>query len=195
MGKKIAIVAPMAVDLSEELYRDITGKIFVKNAKKLKEPDTEIDFFLMQKGFAGIDEFAWDALNAWNSFEIYEAVRGLKGKGYDAIVVHCYWDPYIYPLRQYMDIPVIGVAQNSLMFANMMGRKVGLITFSKYAIPIVEELVIKYGFKDSVVSIRSTETTTDDFLQGFIDASPIIDRFKDVARECIKDGAEVLVPG
>ncbi len=44
-----------------------------------------------------------------------------------------------------MDIPVIGVAQNSLMFANMMGRKVGLITFSKYAIPIVEELVINTG--------------------------------------------------
>ena len=72
-------------------------------------------------------------------------MRGLKGKGYDAIVVHCYWDPYIYPLRQYMDIPVIGVAQNSLMFANMMRRKVGLITFSKYAIPIVEELVINTG--------------------------------------------------
>ncbi|GEM_PF-2886792 len=46
--KKIAIVAPMAVDLSEELYRNIAGKVFVKNAKKLKGPDTEIDFSLMQ---------------------------------------------------------------------------------------------------------------------------------------------------
>ncbi len=195
MSKKIAVVAPFGIDLNEEMFRDIAERIFVRNAEKLKEDDTSIDFYLTKKGFVNIDSFCWESLNTWNSYEFFEAVRGLKGKGYDAIVIHCYFDPYLYPLRQLMDIPVVGAVQNSLVFGSIMGRKIGIVTFSKFAIPMIEELVGKYGFRDSVTSIRSTESGMNEFLESFADAGPLLKRFSEVSRECINDGAEVLVPG
>lgn len=195
MAKKIAVMAPMGLDLNQEIFREIVGAVFVRNAEKLKEEETSIDYLLMEKGFLNIDAFAWESLNAWNSYELFETVRGLKGKGYDAVVIHCYWDPYLYPLRQVMDIPVVGVCQNSLIFAGMMGRKIGIITFSKYAIPIIEDLVVKYGFKNQVTSIRSTESNGEDFLESFGNAEGLIERVQEVSHECIRDGAEVLVPG
>ena len=195
MSKKIAVVAPMGIDLSEEIFREIAGRIFVKNANKLKDEETLIDFFIMKKGFVNIDSFSWESLNVWNSYELFEMARGLRGKGYDAMVIHCYADPCLYPLRQLMDIPVVGAVQNSLIFAGMMGRKIGIVTFSKYFAPIVEELVVKYGYKDSVVSIRSTESKMNDFFESFTNAGPLLDKFCEVSRACIADGAEVLVPG
>jgi Asp/Glu/hydantoin racemase len=195
MKKKIAVMAPMGLDLSDETIRRSAGDIFVRNAEKLKEDGTSIDFFLMNKGFINIDAFGWESLHAWNSFEFFEVVRGLKGKGYDGVVVHCYFDPYLYPLRQIMDIPVVGVVQNSLMFASLMGKKTGIVTFSKCAIPVIEDLVRKYGYEDSVLCIRSMESTMNDFMEAFFDAGPMIDKFRDVARDCISAGTEILVPG
>lgn len=195
MSKKIAVVAPFGIDLDDDAFREIAGRIFIKNAEKLTEDGTTIEFHINRKGFINIDSFCWESLNTWNSYEFFEMVRSLKGKGYAAIVIHCYFDPYLYSLRQLMDIPVVGAVQNSLMFAGMMGRRIGIVTFSKYAIPVIEDLVMKYGYRDMVASIKSTESSMEDFFASFTDAGPLLERFCEVSRQCVEDGAEILVPG
>jgi allantoin racemase len=195
MKKRIAIVAPGGIDLKDEMIRGVIKDLFLKNASKLKEDDTVLDFFMMQKGFVEMDAFSWEALNLWNSYEFFEVVRGLKGKGYDAIVSHCFGDPNLYPMRQVMDIPVVGAFENSLFFAHMMGLKIGIVTFSKYIVPAMEAVLLRYGCRDWVVSFKSTESSKDDFVEMMFDAKRIIEVFVERSRECISEGAEVIIPG
>ena len=199
--KKIAVVAPGGVDLKDEMIREIVSKVFVKNVEKLKENDTSLDFYMMKKGFVDFGAFSWESLNLWNSFELFEVILGLKGKGYDAVLIHCFGDPYLYPLRQLMDIPVVGVFENALYFAKMMGKKVGLITFSDYIVSVMEDALCRYGCKDWVVSIKTARgssksgLTGEDFMEALVDSRRMIERVSEAGRECIKEGAEVLIPG
>ena len=100
-----------------------------------------------------------------------------------------------------MDIPVGGVFENALYLAKMMGRKIGLITFSDYIVSVMEDVLYRYGCRDWVVSIKvakgssSTGLTGEDFMASLVDATKMIERVSDAARECIKEGAEVLIPG
>ncbi len=195
MAKKLAVVIPAGLNPEIPEIRAIVDNIFVRNAEKLKEADTTLDYFLLKQGFTDIDAFTWESLNLWNSFELFETVRKIKGKGYDGVVLHCYLDPFLTSLRQLMDIPVVGVVQSSLIFANLMGGKTGIVTFARKAIPMLEELLIKYGCRDRVVAIESTESSTADFFASFVNAHDLIERFKHEARKCIAAGAEVLIPG
>ena len=195
MTKKLAVVIPAGLDPENPEIRPIIDNIFIRNAEKLKEPDTTLDFFLLKRGFTDIDAFTWESLNLWNSFELFETVRQLKGKDYDGVVLHCYLDPFLTSLRQLMDIPVVGVVQSSLIFSGLMGGKTGIVTFARKAIPMLEELLVKYGCRDRVVTIESTESSTADFFASFVDAHDLIESFKREARKCIAAGAEVLVPG
>ncbi|MBW1645558.1 MAG: hypothetical protein JRJ56_04405 [Deltaproteobacteria bacterium] len=195
MAKKLAVVIPAGLNPESPEIRAIIDNIFVRNAEKLKEADTTLDYFLLKQGFTDIDAFTWEALNLWNSFELFETVRKLQDKGYDGVVLHCYLDPFLTSLRQLLDIPVVGVVQSSLIFAGLMGGKTGIVTFARKAIPMLEELLVKYGCRDRVVAIESTESSTADFFASFVNARDLIERFKQEARKCIAAGAEVLVPG
>ena len=73
MKTKIAMVAPMAGDPNNEKGREVVENIFVKNANKLKEEGTVVDYILLNKGITDTDHLAWEALNVWNMYELFEA--------------------------------------------------------------------------------------------------------------------------
>ena len=195
MGIKIAMIAPMGGDPNDEKGRQVGENIFVKNANKLKEEGTLVDYILLNKGITNTDHLAWEALNVWNMYELFEAVRSLKGQDYDAVVIHCYSDPHLTACRQIMDIPVIGVVQTSMMMAAIMGSKFGVITFAGPVIEIIDDFALRYGFKNRAVRTLSMETSNREFVKSYFDAHELIDNFKVFARRSIEDGAEVLIPG
>ncbi|MFH1091429.1 MAG: aspartate/glutamate racemase family protein [Pseudomonadota bacterium] len=195
MSLKIAMVAPMAGNPASKKGRQVVENIFVRNANKLKEEGTSVDYHLLEKGLTNSDHLCSEALLVWNDFEVFQAVRGLKDQGYDAVVIHCYSDPHLFASRQILDIPVVGVAQTSMMFASMMGPQFGVITFCQPYIGIIDRLIEKYGYKNFAVRTRSMDTGPEEFIQAYEDAHGLIEKFKGFARQCIEDGAEVLVPG
>ena len=195
MKTKIAMVAPMAGDPESEKGRQIVESIYSKNANKLKEEGTTVEYHLLTKGITNTDHLSWEALNVWNMMELFEAVRGLKGRDYDAVVLHCYSDPHLTACRQIMDIPVVGVVQTSMMMAGMMGARFGVITFARPLIGLIDDLAARYGFKDHAVRTLSMDTPNSDFIKSYFDSHEMIERFRAVAGESIESGAEVLVPG
>jgi allantoin racemase len=195
MGMKIAMISPSADKPGNEKSRQVAEKVFIKNANKLKEEGTVVHHFLLEKGFINMDHLSWESLSVWNDFEVFEAVRKLQGQDYDAVIINCFSDPHLYACRQIMDIPVIGVAQTSMLMASMMGPKFGVITFCQPYIFLVDSLIAKYGCKDLAVPTRSMDTTHRELVKSFWDAHDIMKKFGDFARQSIADGAEVLVPG
>lgn len=195
MTIRIAVVAPMMGNPDSARGRKLVESLFLKNANKLKEPGTVVEYHLLQHGFRSSDDMCWESFNVWNNYELFEAVRQLDGTSYDAVVIHCYSDPHLNALKQIMSIPVVGVVQLSLAMANMMAPRFGVITFCTPFIAIVDELIDHYGHRAQAVTTRSSDTTQEEFRQGYEDAHDLIASFQATARLAIADGAEVLVPG
>jgi hypothetical protein len=194
MTTNIALVAPMTGRPDSRRGRELVESLFLRNANKLKEPATRVDYHLLRHGFSSSDDLCWEPFNVWNNYELFEAVRRLEDR-YDAVVLHCYSDPHLDALRQIMDIPVVGVVQTSLAMAVTMAPKFGVVTFCTPFIPIIDELVVRYGHERRAVPTVSTDTTQDAFRQGYEDAHGLIEAFQHASRRSIQAGAEALVPG
>ena len=195
MSVRIALVSPMAGNPADEKRRQVAEKVFIRNANKLKEEGTTIDYHLLEKGFTSTDYFCSEAFSVWNDFEVFHTVRGLERQGYDAAVIHCFSDPLLFPCRQVVDLPVIGVVQTSLMFASLMGPRFGVITFCRPLTGIIDRLIEKYGYKSLAGRTLSMDTKPEEFVRAYNDSHELIARFERCARRSIEDGAEVLVPG
>ena len=195
MGMKLAVLAPMGIDPEIELLQQIIQDVFVRNAEKVKEEGTEIDFHLMHSGFTDIDFFGYKCFNVRNDYELFEAALKLDTEEYDAVVIHCAFDSSLDAIRQALDIPVVGVLQAGLLLATMMGYRFGVVTFSRTVVPLIEQTIVRYGLGDKAVRVRSSESSGEEMMFGLGYAQDIIDGFSAAARECIADGAEVLVPG
>ena len=195
MGMKLAVMAPMGLDPEIELLQQIIQDVLLRNAEKVKEEGTEIDFHLMHRGFTDIDFFGYKCFNLRNDYELFEAALKLDPEEYDAVVIHCAFDSSLDALRQALDIPVVGVLQAGLLLATMMGYRFGVVTFSRTVVPLIEQTIVRYGLGDKAVRVRSTESSGEEMMMGLGYAQEIIDGFSAAARECIADGAEVLVPG
>ena len=82
-----------------------------------------------------------------------------------------------------------------MLLASMMGHRFGVVTFSNTVVPYIEDMICRYGLGDKAAAVRSSESAGDEMLVGLGDAHEIIESFSEAARECIAEGAEVLVPG
>jgi hypothetical protein len=195
MGMRIAVMAPFAMDPGAVELREVMEKLFVRNMKKVKEEGTEIDLYLLNSGFKDPGFFPYIVFNVRNNYELFEAALGLADDGYDALVLHCASDPHLDPIRQALDIPVVGVFQAGLLMALTMGYRIGVVTFDYRVVPFFTDLVGIYGLKDKVVAVESTDSSGEELMMCMLDAHAAIERFSEVARNCIAAGAEVLVPG
>jgi allantoin racemase len=195
MGVRLAVLAPMGIDPEVELLRQIIQDVFVRNAEKVKDEGTEITFHLLNRGFTDIDYFGYRCFNARNDYELFEAALKLESEGYDGLIIHCAFDSMLDALRQAMDIPVAGVLQSGMLLATLMGHRFGVVTFSATVVPVIEEMIVRYGLRDKAVRVRSSENSGMEMMLGLGNAHDIIEAFSTTARACIADGAEVLVPG
>lgn len=195
MSTRLAVLAPMGLDPEIEILRQVAEDVFVRNTEKVKEEGTEIVFHFMHRGFTDLDFFAYNCFNVRNDYELFEAGLKLGGEDYDGLVIHCAFDSMLEPLRQALDMPVVGVLQAGMLLATMMGHRFGVVTLSNSVVPLIENLICSYGLKDKAVRVRSSESTGQEMMGGLGDAHEVIESFSDAARLCIADGADVLVPG
>lgn len=191
----IAVLMNITMDPEDELLRDIMERVFLKSALRSKQEDTNITLHVLRKGFTNIECFGYQNLNVWNDFELFESGRRLGEMGYDGLVLHSGFDSVLEPLKQALMIPVVGVAQASMIMASLMGDKFGIVTFSRPIVSYIDELISRYGFKEKTVRTRYVQASFENYLSSLIDAHGLIEMFNDAARKCIDDGAEVLVPG
>src|SRR5581483_6821626 len=68
--------------------------------------------------------------------------------GCDAVVIAVSYDTALKPLREMLDIPVVGMTEAALLAAGMVGGPIGLISFGKRVWPVYRELIAAYGLGD-----------------------------------------------
>jgi len=72
----------------------------------------------------------------------------------DAVIIAAFGDPGLRAARELFDIPVVGMAEASMLTACMLGERFSLVTFSENLTPWYRESVQAAGLSTRLASIR-----------------------------------------
>ncbi|HEY2717757.1 MAG TPA: aspartate/glutamate racemase family protein [Solirubrobacterales bacterium] len=148
----------------------------------------EVDFITAEAGPEGIDtplDVALSGLESVRAIVRYE-------DDYDAFIVACGNDPGLDVARQVTDKPVVGIAEAGILFALMLGAKFSPLTLLRSEIPMVEEMVQRYGVSSRMASVATLDVSAGELIGG--SAGDPYQLFADAARRAKEeDMAEVVV--
>ena len=114
-----------------------------------------------------------------------------EGKNFDGVVVGDTGDPFVSGLREYLDVPVVGPMESSLMYAGLLAHRFSVITPAKYMIPRKRKQIDLYGYGNRVASVRSINMSVSDVRDN---PPKVIESLVDEAKEAVKhDGAQAVI--
>ena len=120
-------------------------------------------------------------------------VESLSRDSFDALIVASYSDSGLYALRELLEVPVLGIAQSSMLLGSSLGYKFTILTFVERLRPFLEDLVTRYGFDERLASIRIVELRSAELRDGSGRPHPrLVEGAQSALRE---DGAEVILLG
>lgn len=132
---------------TEELTRDMTAC-----ARRYARPGTEIEGVTARFGVPSVEGF-WDEQYAILHF--VETIRE-RAHEFDAVILGCYGDPGLYAAREVSPVPVIGIAEASMLMACTVAYKFSIVTVLPRVVPMVEHAVKLAGLEARCASVRAT---------------------------------------
>lgn len=94
-----------------------------------------------RKGPAIVGSRVENALAAANALEL----GAEHAKGMDAVLLGISTDAGLLPLRELLDIPVVGMLEAALLTACQLGGRIGLLTLGPRMLPVYQEQAAAYG--------------------------------------------------
>jgi allantoin racemase len=126
-------------------------------------------------GHAAVDAFAKDRLAK------------------DAIVLACFGDPGLAALKEVSKVPVVGMAEASILQACALGQRFSIVTGGERWKPMLEEFIAAQGLAARLASVRTVAPTGADIARNPKAAMALLARG---CRACVKeDRADVVILG
>ncbi|HPT64607.1 MAG: aspartate/glutamate racemase family protein [Acetomicrobium sp.] len=126
--------------------------------------------------------------------ELLNTIKQAEIDGFDAAIIGCFYDPFLYEAREMSDrLVVTAPCEASLSIATKLGASFSIIVGRRKVIPYMKENVRKYGFENRLASFRSVELGVLDFQEKKELAEERI--LKEAERAVKEDGAEVIILG
>ena len=110
---------------------------------------------------------------------------------FDAVVIAAFGDPALGAAREISSIPVIGLAEASMLLACPLGRKFSIVSFSNRLEPWYRECVEWNGLAGRLASIRMLDAKVSDIGQVQSENADLLVKLANQAVE--EDGAEVVI--
>jgi len=111
----------------------------------------------------------------------------------DAVVLACFGDPGLAALKEVSKVPVVGMAEASILQACAIGRRFSIVTGGERWKPMLEEFVAAQGLAARLASVRTVAPTGADIARNPKAAMALLARgCSACARE---DGADVVILG
>jgi allantoin racemase len=118
-------------------------------------------------------------------------MREAEADGCHAGVIGCFYDGGLRELREALTMPVVGMAEASLLLASTMGHKFSIIVGRRKWIPKMSDNVVLQGFERRLASFRSVDMGIPEVAA---DPELFFDRVLAAGRLAVEeDGAEVIV--
>jgi allantoin racemase len=168
----------------------------MKVIQRVKSPSTQVDRAWLSKS----SELNWyPYIEMLNNLEILNGLIEGEKRGYDAAIIGCYCDPCLREARGLLDIPVVGLSESAMMFAQTLGGRFACVTVWESYAPIMEKNLRLYGWESRAISnrpIRYFNIEWPKLLDAFKgDGKALIQDFETVALSCVEDGADVVIVG
>ena len=159
-------------------------------------PETQLEFrFLERSGNYTRSLYA----EHLNSVLLLEAALRARDDGFDGVYFGCWNDPH-WEAREVLEIPVGSVGEQSMLASLSIGKRFAVVTVSEKTVCAIENDLNAYGLGGRAITrpVRSIMPESDaGLLRESVDDPHrrFIPRLEEVAMECIRDGAEVILVG
>jgi Asp/Glu/hydantoin racemase len=115
--------------------------------------------------------------------------RGRK----DAVVLACFGDPGLAALKEIADVPVVGMADASILQACALGDRFSIVTGGERWKSMLEEFVAGHGLSSRLASVRTVAPTGADIARNPKAALALL---AEGCAACARDdGADVVILG
>ncbi|MFO7962427.1 MAG: aspartate/glutamate racemase family protein [Desulfobacterales bacterium] len=167
----------------------------LQSARQVAGEGTEIEVHHVK-----YSSYAFNAsyLEMLNSVWIIDGIIEAEQKGYDAAVIGCGNDPGLQEARQAVDIPVVGPTEAAMLLACSLGSKFGVITVMDEFVPVCERNIRNYGLGVRVAGPVKVYQMGENPFKALFDMvenpASINPQFDSLCRQCIENGAEVIIP-
>ena len=163
---------------------------------RAKSPSTQVD----QAWLPRSSDLNWyPYLEMLNDVEVIRQLMEAEKDGCDAAIIGCYCDPGLREARGVLNIPVVGLSEAAMMFAQTLGGRFACVTVWESYVPIIERNLRLCGWESRAISIRPVRYFNIEWskLVGAFkgDGCPLIKDFERVALSCVEDGADVVIAG
>ncbi|HKP18637.1 MAG TPA: aspartate/glutamate racemase family protein [Gaiellaceae bacterium] len=178
---RILVINP---NTSVEMTRDIH-----EEATRYARPGTEIETVCPSWGPRSIEGHADDEFAAVATLEV---VRD-RAPEFDGVVIACFGDPGLFAARELSPVPVVGIAEASMLLACTVAHRFSVVTVLPRVKPWIEDTVRLHGLDTRCASVRTTSLTVLDCERDPAAAEREIIREGRLAVE--EDGAEAICLG
>ncbi|MDP6708635.1 MAG: aspartate/glutamate racemase family protein [Alphaproteobacteria bacterium] len=152
--------------------------------------DTEVSIRSIPHGPGSI-ESSYDA--AIVVPDLLHAVREAERDDFSATIVGCFSDPGLEPMREVVEMPVVGPGASAMHLAAQLGSRFSIISPSDGGGGRVRARLRAMGLADKFASVRGISMSVLDLAQQ---REATLDRIAGVGRNIAEeDGADVLVLG
>ncbi len=111
----------------------------------------------------------------------------------DAVVLACFGDPGLAALKEVAEVPVVGMAEASILQACAIGQRFSIVTGGERWKPMLEEFVSSHGLAARLASVRTVAPTGADIAR---EPEAAIALLAEGCRACVtEDRADVVILG
>jgi allantoin racemase len=178
---RILVINP---NTTEEMTDDIG-----RQARRYAHPETEIEAVSPAWGPRSIEGHYEDQLAAVATLEVIQE----HGSGFDGVVIACFGDPGLHAAREVSPVPVVGIAEASMLMACTVAHSFSIVTVLPRIRPMFESMVGLHGLENRCASIRTTPLSVLDCERDPAAAGREIVKAARLAID--EDGAEAICLG
>jgi len=131
---------------------DVTARL-AHAAKSAASPGTILSTVTATRGVPYIATRAEAQIGGAIALEMLAEVH----RDYDAAIIAAFGDPGLFGARELFDIPVVGMAEASMLTACMLGRRFIIVTFARSLEPWYQECVDMHGLGGRCGGIRTLD--------------------------------------
>lgn len=131
------------------------------------------------------------------SRDILDSVMAAARDGVDGVAIGCFLDPLLHELREFLDIPVLGIAETGMHTACLLGRRFAVLSHVEALnVKVYEGLVRQYGLESRCAGMAAVDLSMDRLETAMQqDPEPALRLIRETAARLVAGGAEVIVPG
>jgi allantoin racemase len=128
--------------------------------------------------------------------QVLQSVWIASVSGFDAVTIGCIYDPGLRAARSMVDIPVLGMAETTMLVGGLYGRRIGMISLGTEDALSLTELIASYGLSDRLAASEALDARVDELAIDEMEdplPEPFVDSLLRAYERCIRVGADLVV--